>query len=298
MSRRLVVGVVALAAGIALLAAALLLPDRRALPAVDRLAAAAELSTSSPRFGDEVRAVVEVLLDRRAVDPGSVRVDASFSPFHVGATHRDRVDAGLRTRLRYEYVLDCLRSACVPGPSGDGTGDPDAGFLLPPASVRYTLVDGRPRETPVGWPEVRIGSQLRQLDFAVLPWRAQIRPLPPMRYRLAPRVLAAGTALAALLALAGGGLLLLARLRPETARALAVRRRRGSVLERALAAVRNAAAGEDAEERRRALDLLARELRDAKRGRSHDARRLAWSRERPGRSEMERLADAVEGADT
>lgn len=298
MSRPLVVGAGALAAGLALLAAALFLPDRRTLPAVDRLAAVGGLSTASPHFGDEVRAVVEVLLDRRAVDPSSVRVDASFSPFHVGATLRDRVDAGRRTRLRYEYVLDCLRSACLPGPSGDGSGNGATGFLLPSASVRYTLVDGRPGTAAVGWPEVQIGSQLRQIDFGVLPWRAQIRPLPPLRYRLAPRLLAAGAVFAALLALTGGGLLLLARLRPETARALAVRRRRGSVLERALAAVRNAAAGEDAEERRRALDLLARELRGAERDRSRDARRLAWSRSRPERSEMERLADAVEGVDT
>lgn len=294
MTRAVSLGAVGLAAGLALLTAALLLPDRRTLPQVDGLSAASGLSNASPRFGDEVRAVVEVLLDRHAVDPRSVHVDASFSPFHLGATLRDRVDAGERTRLRYEYVLDCLRSACLPGPAANG----GAGFLLPPATVRYTLVDGRPRETVVGWPELRIRSQLRRIDFAMLPWRTQIRPLPPLGYRLAPRLLAVAAALAALLALAGGGFLLLARLRPEAARAVSARRGRRSVLERALAAVRNAAAGEDSEERRRALDLLARELRDAERRRSYDARRLAWSRARPERSEMERLADAVEGVDT
>lgn len=294
MSRAFGFGAVALAAGLALLAAAFFLPDRRTLPAVDRLSAASGLSTASPHFGDEVRAVVEVLLDRRAVNPRSVRVDASFTPFHVGATLRERVDAGRRTRLRYEYVLDCLRSACLPGSPPAAGG---AGFLLPPATVRYTLVDGRPGTTAVGWPEMRIGSQLRQIDFGVLPWRAQIRPLPPLGYRLAPRVLAAGAVLAALLALAGGGFLLFIRFRPDAARALKVRRGRRSVLERALAAVRNAAAGDDAEERRRALDLLARELRSAERGSSRDARRLAWSRARPERSEMEQLADAVEGVE-
>ena len=293
MSRATRVGAVAFTTGLALLAVALLLPDRRALPAVDRLSAAGGLSPAQPRFGDEVRAVVEVLLDRRAADPGSVRVEASFAPFHVGATLRDRVDAGNRTRLRYEYVLDCLRSDCLPGTSSEG----GAGFLLPPASVSYALVDGRPATVAVGWPEVTIGSQLRQIDFAVLPWRAQIRPLPPMSYRLAPRLLAAAAALVALLALAGGGFLLLARLRPDAVRAMAARIGRRTVLERALAAVRSSAAGEDAEERRRALDLLARELHGAERGRSRDARRLAWSRSRPERLEMERLADAVEGVD-
>ena len=286
-------GAVAFATGVVLLAGALLLPDRRVLPAVDRLSAAGALSPAEPLFGDEVRAVVEVLLDRRAVDPGSVRVEASFTPFHIGATLRDRADAGTRTMLRYEYVLDCLRSDCLPGPFSEG----GAGFLLPPTTVSYALVDGRPATVAVGWPEVTIGSQLRQIDFAVLPWRAQIRPLPPMGYRLAPRLLAAAAALAALLALAAGGFLLLARLRPDAARVMAARVGRRSVLERALAAVRSAAAGEDAEERRRALDLLARELHGAERGRSRDARRLAWSRSRPERLEMERLADAVERVD-
>jgi hypothetical protein len=64
------------------------------------------------------------------------------------------------------------------------------------------------------------------------------------------------------------------------------------VLDRALAAVRSAAGGEDAAERRRALDLLARELRRGEAAR--DARRLAWSRAAPVRTEMEELADRVE----
>lgn len=292
MSRPVALGAAALAAGLALLAAALLLPERRTLPPVDTLSAVGGLSSTTPRFGDEVRAVVEVLVDRRAVDPRSVRVEAAFAPFHVGATLRDRVDAGQRTRLRYEYVLDCLRSACLPGPSGDG-----AGFLLPAARVGYTLADGRPRSAAVGWPELTIRSQLAQADFGILPWQTQVRPLPELDYRLPPRLLGLVSLLAGLAALAAGALLLLHRFRPDAARAVALRRGRVSVLDRALAAVRQAAAGDDAEERRRALDLLARELRGRARGRSRDARRLAWSRSSPERAEMELLADAVEGAE-
>ena len=75
--------------------------------------------TITPRiavFGDTIRARVDVTLDRRRVDPDSVRVRAAFKEWRrVGADQLVRSDAGSTSHLRALYVLRCLKLACTPG---------------------------------------------------------------------------------------------------------------------------------------------------------------------------------------
>jgi hypothetical protein len=150
----------------------------------------------------------------------------------------------------------------------------------------------------VGWPAVSIASR-RLVRFQVRPLlAAHLRPLPAMTYRVRPGVLAAA-------ALAGSiALLLLAvgLLVPALPRRLGVRRpawlkrrvRPLTPLEQALARVR-AAAANGGEDERRALEQLAVELAGTGEGDlARNARRLAWSPQRPPADGIEELSGEVE----
>lgn len=282
--------VAALAAGVLLLAAALLHDEPASLPRVGDVRVAAELDEGGGRFGDPVGASVDVLVPTDSVDPASVRVDASFAPFALAAQPAvERSDGGSTTLLRWRYRLECLERACLPREAG-------LGLVLPPATVRFVSRSGRSGAVTVGWPQIRTASWLGGDDAGLLGWRANLEPLPAFDYRIPPRLLAALLGLAAVALAAAGAALLWPALRRAIPHDPAPADRR-SVLDRALAAVRAAAGGNDAAERRRALDLLARELRHgARRDEARVARRLAWSRGAPVQTEMEELADRVEGA--
>jgi hypothetical protein len=284
---RLALTGVALVAGVALLAAALLRSQDPGLPHVERLELRGGLDTTGVRFGDAVPARLDVLVPRKLVDPASVRLQAAFEPYRVsGRLVPERVDDGGTTLLRYRFALNCLQPECLP----DGEGP---GFLFPQGLVQYREVGGGARTLSVSWPVLKPGSQLHPLDAGLLAWRADVVPPPDTDYRLPPRLLAVLLgALALACALGAAGLLV-----PRIVAALPQRSEvdRRSLLERALAAVRSAASADDAAERRRALDLLARQLRSGRDPRrAGTARRLAWSRRSPGRDDMERLADEVE----
>jgi hypothetical protein len=281
----------ALAAGAALLLAAALHDGGPSLARVEAVEAAGTLAVEGRRFGDPVVGRLDVLVPNRQVDPESVSLDASFAPFALAAPPVDsRVANGGTTLVRYRFVLECLEEACLPRNVGDG-------LVLAPATVRFTERSGRPGSVTAGWPQVGAASWLGGDQGGLLGWRADLDPLPAFDYRLPPRLLALLLAVLAAATAATSFLLL----RPWARGALPRPRAAGdgrSVLERALAAVRSAAGGDDPSERRRALDLLARELRqDARRQEARDARRLAWSRRAPRRTDMEELADRVERAE-
>jgi hypothetical protein len=283
---RIAVAAIALIAGAALLAAALVRARDPQLPTVASVEAHASLPSAHVRFGDTVPVRVDVLVPRRSVSPESVRLDATFSPYRViGRVAPRRTDDGPTTLLRYELSLECLRAECLP----ERDGSP---FLLPPALVRYQSPSGAPGRLLVSWPELAVDTQLGALDAAQLKWRDGANPPPAFDYRVPPRLLALLLAALAFAAALGSVRLLL----PRVAAALPHGRTedRRSVLERALAAVRYAARGEDTGERRRSLDLLARELGTGRRHEAPTAQRLAWSSAVPGRGEMERLVDDVE----
>ena len=282
------ISLAALAAGVALLLAALLHDGAPSLPPVDRVEATGTLAVEGRRFGDPVEGRLDVLVPRERVEPDSVVLDASFAPFAlVRPPVVERRTVGPTTLVRYRFLLECLEEACLPRNVGGG-------LALAPATVRFAARSGRPGAVAVGWPAVGAASWLGGDDAGLLGWRADLDPLPAIGYRLPPRLLALLLAALGLAAAAGAAALLLQPLRAALPERHAPADRR-SVLDRALAAVRSAAVGEDTSERRRALDLLARELRQgARRPEAGEARRLAWSQRAPGRGDMEALADRVE----
>src|SRR5438132_12439622 len=76
--------------------------------------AQASVSPTAFLFGDTVRARVQVLVDRRRVDPRDVKVDARFSPYSlVAGPTRDVRSAGPVTLVTYTVALRCLGVACV-----------------------------------------------------------------------------------------------------------------------------------------------------------------------------------------
>jgi hypothetical protein len=283
---RLGAACVAVALGLALLVGALLRARDPQLPRVERVEAHASLPTRGSRFGDTVPVRLDVLLPRERVEPSSVRLNASFTPYRpVGRIAGDRVDDGGTTLLRYRFELECLRPDCLPPRDGSP-------FVLPPALISFRTTNRAAGQVFVSWPPLAVDSQLEPSELSQLAWRDGASPRPAFDYRLPPRLLALLLGVLSVAAAVASARILV----PRVAAVLPEHREldRRSVLERAIAAVRTAARGEDTAERRRSLDLLARELHAGERGQARIARRLAWSRSTPARGEMERLVDDVE----
>lgn len=286
MTAKLVAGGVALTLGLALLVGALLRARDPQLPRVESVEAHASLPTRGVRFGDTVPVRLDVLVPRERVQPSSVRLNASFAPYTtVGPIGAKRVDDDATTLVRYRFDLECLRPACLP----ERDGSP---FLLPLALVSFTTTNHAAGQVVVSWPPLAVDTQLDPLELSQLAWRDGASPRPAFDYRLPPRLLALLLAALSIAAAVASARILV----PRVAASLPEHREldRRSVLERAIAAVRTAARGDDTAERRRSLDLLARELRAGKRDEAPVARRLAWSRGTPVSGEMERLVDDVE----
>ncbi len=248
-------------------------------------------------FGDTLTARVEVTLDRRRADPGSVRVAADFAPWQpVAPPHRERRQAGDTVYLGTTFVLRCLTGPCVPPRE-------TAPLELSPARITYTEAggQGRRRLLRAPWPVLVVHSRLvaadfRRPDVLARPWTADLVSLPPVSYRVGPGLVA--PLFAGLAGLSGVAALALAWLaagrrarRPAPPPPAAT-----SPLERALAVLEGGAAN-GAGERRRALQLVAVGL--ALRG-DHEAagraRALAWSEGSPPPGEARRLAARLRAA--
>jgi hypothetical protein len=162
------------------------------------------------------------------------------------------------------YSLQCLDPACVPG----------AG----------------PRAVTVGGRRLVIVPRTTSKDVAD-PLRSFRREttLPPPTYRIRPRLLQALLLAGALLLLAAAAVAAL----PAIRRLFPRRVDRRSPLERALALVR-ASTGRSSEDRRRALDLLARSLERP--DTAGEALQLAWSQAEPGQAPIESLVQRIEAA--
>lgn len=247
-----------------------------------RFAVHAELDPRTLLFGDRVTARVDVELDRRAVDPASVRVHPSFGPNSVTGASRVEGRAGNAVVLHYRFGLVCLTSACLPQLA--------AATPFPPARVTYRIRSGAIRSTSVEWPRTQVGTrlQLRELNALragqPLSFRGGIVPR-AVSYRVRPALVAGSLYAAAVLVALLAGVLLA----PELGRLLRLTGIREDPLaglpplERALALLERALASGDLAEQRKALDRLARELRRrGDDGLAGAARRLAWSRTAPG----------------
>jgi hypothetical protein len=247
-------------------------------------------------FGEPVTAEVAAIFNRALIRPESVRAVVNFEPYEqIAAPERSRVDEGTLTRITFRYRLRCITRACLPG-------EPKRLIEWEPAGIGYTLIDplqigtrgARSGGQAPPWPTLEIVSRLDPTATQDVRWRGDTRTLPEPGYRVDPTLATVGL-LGGAGALAGVAVLLLAPLAP---------RRRGVVveeevaqdvppLERALLRLEGSSNGA-APDRRRALELVAREL-DAhgENALAAEARRLAWSQGAPSEADAAALAGSV-----
>lgn len=267
-------GVAALALTATLLLTLLTGSGHQAVPA-QAVSGGTQLSRSGVLFGDSVRASVQVIVDRKRVDPARVGFAAHFDPFITLNRHVTRRDRGGLTRLVYSADLICLTNLCL---SRDKPEPVHVQF--PPARVFYTTKSGVRHSSTLLWQATTIGPRTSVQDlngadpFQQPSWRATTDPL-PVSFGTSPHTLRLILFLAAGLLFALG-LSALARF----ALTGKLRLRALGPLERAVVLVERAPA--ESAEKRKALELLSHEL-----GRSGEpelalvAKQLAWAEPTP-----------------
>jgi hypothetical protein len=247
------------------------------------------LSPEQHLFGDAVRARVELIVDTNRVDPDSVEIGANFEPYReVRPVQVTRSEDGTITKLRYDYVLGCLVSACLPR----GTGRVELGGV----AVNYLRRgESAPSAATVEWVPIRAAGRIDPNELEQAALRSDLRDLPAASYRVSPRTVELIALVLAVLFAVGAAILIL-RLLPLDRLATRLGARfvdKRSPLEQALALVRESAASGSAEEERRALERLAVELRRTRNpALAGDASRLAWSEPVP--AGVDPLSDEVE----
>jgi hypothetical protein len=252
-------------------------------PATPRQAISGQtlLSRSATLFADPLEAKIEVLIDRRRVDPARVGFNPKFDPYvRIGIPRVDRRDTGPLTRLTYSAKLACNTYACLPAYT-------TTRVQFPPARVFYwpkQSGDTRRRTLLVPWVGFTLGprtsaADLNNADPFVQPaWRATTEP-EAVSYRKSPTLLRGVLfgASALLFVLATGAFVafvraVLHRFRPAPP----------GPLERAVALVEKATERDDQPAKRKALELLSRELTDTgERDLALAARELAWAEATP-----------------
>jgi hypothetical protein len=277
------------------------------------IATSRALTPTAHLFAEPVRARVDVVVDRRRLDPDRVELRVDFLPYRIidGGIRRSRRDFSRFTRLRYELTLRCLTIRCVPSRIASILGQQEGRgerrtFRFKPARVVYE--DPETGETRhlrrVWWPPLDAISALSATSTAVpvigfspgAEFKSTVTPVLEPSYRLPPALLAAG--------LFGGAALLLVL--PGLLVVREVRRRRPQhddepelpPLERALRVVEWSVEHGDDEARREALEALAFERDEAGDGeRARAARELAWSPEEPDVGATRGLVDELRRGD-
>jgi len=235
-----------------------------------------QLSRSAALFADPMRASVQVVVDRKRVDPDLVGFTTHFEPFvTVASPQVTRHDSSRLTRLVYSVDLICLTNICL---SKDKPEPVRVQF--PPAEVFYTPKSGGRKTLHLAWTAMTIGPRTTETDLngsdpILQPsWRASTEPF-AVSYGNSPHTLRV------ILFVASGLLLafaLFALIRFVVTGTL--RFRILSPLERAVVMVERAPA--DAPEKRKALELLSHELtRSGEPELALAAKQLAWAEPTP-----------------
>lgn len=261
-------------------------------PLGKKVAATAKLDPTVHVFAEPVAAELEVVVDRERLDPDRVRIETKFLPYDVKAERTTSEERGRFTVLRHEYVLRCLRLACIPEVLQSAAGEAETGrgerrtMRLPAARVLYEDPDGKTRFLQkASWPAVVSVSRLKQSDvpeFERFLFKTSVTPLPEPDYRVSPRALGAGLLAAALALLVLPAVLLVGWLRRRRPAPVLVEEPELSPLERALRLVEWAVGRESGTERREALEVLAVELDTLESQElANSTRALAWSATSP-----------------
>jgi hypothetical protein len=300
---RIVLAVAALAVIAVVLVVVLPGRSSETFPPRSGLGVASAIVPRSLVFGQPLHARLDVVLDRRRADPGSVQIRGAFTPYLVqGKEKRIRDDVGPLTRLRLDYTLTCLDLQCLPpDPTQAGQGT----VRLPQMIVAFKYRNGKIGTRVVNWPALIVSSRLALGDIAQLqsinvPPFTATTALPPPSYAIDPTLLRWLLAAAAVLVLVAAIWLVSRALRPAAAPAVApapVDPDAGrSPLERALAGVRCTLEGDDIPARRRAFEQLALALAEYDGGAlTAESTALAWSEPPPTSETAASLVDEVDG---
>ena len=253
-------------------------------------------------FGDTIQARIDVFLDRRKVDPASVRVSTEFVPWEiVGTQRRTRRDSGPTTYLQTTFDLRCTGSPCLPA-------DESSALEFNPAQVSYAPRGAAAAERTsmtVDFPALLVYSRFAAANLedrdslSALPWRADLGSFEAASYRVPPGVLIPALVVLALL-LGAGGLALAwiaiprraaepepePEAEPEPVIVL-------TPLEQALELLEDASRADGTDDRRRALELVAEVLDLDHPDLARAARTLAWSEDDPLVEQTSGLATRV-----
>jgi hypothetical protein len=251
------------------------------------LTAEASLSRSGALFADPLRASIEVLVDRKRIDPARVGFSVGFEPFsRIGIPRLARHDTERLTRLVFTTDLVCSTSECLPK-----AGRTRIQFT--PAEVFYFPRDGSRRRTlRLPWQALTLAGRTSNADlagedpFSQPVWHASTDPL-AVSYRYSPSALKAVLYVLSGLLFAGAAFGLWRVLRALQGR---LKLPLPSALERAVRLVERTEGREDAAAKRKALELLSRELtRSGESQLALAARELAWAEPTPIPSATEPL---------
>jgi hypothetical protein len=253
------------------------------------LAATATIFPQSHLFGERIHVRIDAVVDRRRLHPDNIVLETGWSPYQPAVPPvRTRRDVGDFTRLHWSFELYCVVVDCTPQA---GSLRP---FVFEPALLRYrgkTVHGPEPARVVISWPSISAVSRLSPIDLerrAIIrrtganqqlratlevPWRRDSASLVPATYRIDPQTIFWVGIAGALLLVAAAGVLL----QPYLPR-LGRRRVGPSPLERAVTAVERSRAAGDLAAERKALELLAAELRLSGEGDlAWTASELAWS---------------------
>ena len=284
MSRRrnwIIVAVAALTVAAAIVLAVVLTGSSTQTVPEHPLTAETSLSRSGALFADPLRATIEVLVDRKRVDPARVGVSVGFEPYsRIGIPRLVRHDTDRLTQLVYSTDLVCSTDVCLPKGRSSSMR-----IRFAQAQVFYFPRDGSGRKTlKLNWQPLTLGTRTTPADlagddpFSQPIWHASTDPL-AVSYRFSPSVLKAVLLVVGAILFAGAAFALWQVLRALQGR---MRLPLPSALERAVRLVERTETREDAAAKRKALELLSRELtRSGESQLALAARELAWAEPTP-----------------
>ena len=277
----IVVAVAALTVAAALVLAFVLTGSSTQAVPEHALTAEASLSRSGALFADPLRATIEVLVDRKRVDPARVGFSVAFEPYsRIGIPRLSRHDTDRLTQLVFSTDLVCSTDVCLPKGRSSSMR-----IRFARAQVFYFPRDGSGRKTlKLNWQPLTLGTRTTPADlagddpFSQPIWHASTDPL-AVSYRFSPSVLKTVLVVLSALFFVGAAFALWRVLRALQAR---LRLPLPSALERAVRLVERTEAREDAAAKRKALELLSRELtRSGESQLALAARELAWAEPTP-----------------
>jgi hypothetical protein len=236
---------------------------------------------STVLYGDPVTARVEVDYDPATVDPATIRVSPTFTPYVV--TSSPVVARPRRGVLTVSFPLLCVTEGCLPT-------NGSRRLALRPVTVSASSGSSPVRATAV-WPALQVRSRLTASDLSgKVVFRVPARP-PAPGYRVAPGKLAA-LLIAAAVVCGLAGLLLVLRGLTRHRRGASSRTR--SRLELAIAYVRDST-GRSPADRRRALSLLSEAMENGEGDLAAMAAETAWAEAPPTPPAAASLADRAAG---